>query len=66
MKDFLNKEQVTELEELEWDVRPKGCYLKLYRDDYRESEWEDICFVIGANTESNSVTVLICGIVEKK
>ena len=61
MENFLNDNQVKELETKDWVVKPKGFYLTLYREDYSEIGWNEICKVVGCSTERSEVKVLSFG-----
>lgn len=61
---MLTEKQTTELENKDWNVKPKGCWLELYKEDYSQIGWEEICKIIGNSTECNSVKVLIFGYYE--
>ena len=58
---MLTEKQIQKLKEKDWEVKPDGCYLELYKEDYCHSTWQEICSVLGNDSESNSVTVLIFG-----
>jgi hypothetical protein len=60
----LTDEQIEQLENKDWQVKPEGCYLELYKEDYCQSGWEQMCEIIGNSVESNSVKVLIFGFAE--
>lgn len=58
---MLTGNQIKELENKIWNVKPEGCYLVLYKEDYSTLNWFEICRIIGNSVESESVTVLIFG-----
>lgn len=60
----LTDEQIQQLEDKDWDVKPSGCYLELYREDYSQLGWEEICKIVGNSAEAKSVKVLIFGYAE--
>jgi len=43
MKKFLTNRQVNILQEKTWDVNPNGFYVDLYRDEFDNDVWEQIC-----------------------
>lgn len=65
MANFLNENQVKVLEAKEWVVKPNGCYVILYSKDYSETDWSDICKVIGCSVESTEVKILTFGYTNK-
>ena len=38
-KTFLSKEQISTLEEIQWDVIPNPVYIKLYQDELPSIVW---------------------------
>lgn len=61
MDNFLNDTRIKKLESKDWVVKPKGFYLTLYREDYSEIGWNEICKVVGCSIECSEVTVLSFG-----
>ena len=61
MKNFLNKEQTKELKK-HWDVRPKGFYITIYKEDMSNSEWEQVCQNADVSTDIDELTILSFGI----
>jgi len=57
----LTQKQTKELESKDWIVKPEGCYIELYQEDYSSSAWIDICSVVGSSFEATSVTLLVFG-----
>lgn len=59
---MLQKKHIKTLEDKNWDVNPKGCYLELYQDDFESTRiWRDICEVIGISSSNNQITLLVMG-----
>lgn len=61
MNNFLNETQVKELETKDWVVKPKGFYVTLYREDYSEIGWNEICEIAGCTIDCSEVTLLSFG-----
>lgn len=62
MKNFLTKAQVKTLQEKEWDARPSGFFLDLYRDEFDKDVWEQICDVADVNYDIDKLTIFSCGV----
>lgn len=60
----LTDEQIEQLENKDWQVKPEGCYLELYKEDYSQLSWKSMCDIVGSSYESDSVKVLIFGFAE--
>ena len=61
MKNFLTSKQVAELKEKNWDVKPKGFYIDLYRDEFDHDVWEQICDQVDADYDIDKLTILSFG-----
>ncbi len=64
-KEFLNKKQVKELEKKNWEVKPKCFHNTFYKDETESDVWGNLCKIAGADTESESVTLLSVGFIEE-
>jgi len=61
MENFLNENQVVELQEKGWGVNPKGFYIILYSDDFMQDVWEILCENSKCPVDSISITLLSFG-----
>lgn len=61
-RNFLNNEQIENLNEREWTVSPAGKYLTLYRDDFNHNAWEEVCQQLDANVSCDSIDILYFGV----
>ena len=62
-KDFLNADQVKELEQKDWEVIPKCRFLDLYREDFTsDSVWQEVCDVFNKRGV-NHLTILNIGVI---
>lgn len=56
--NFLTKDQVKRLDELEWNVKKQGAFFTFKRNDFKKDDiWNDLCRTAGCNT-NQEVTVL--------
>jgi hypothetical protein len=55
---FINKEQISTLEEIQWDVIPNPVYIKLYQDELPSVVWVDLCETLGIATDVDHVRIL--------
>jgi len=58
-KTFLSKEQISTLEELQWDVIPDPAYIKIYRDELDHFAWVDLCQTLGVDISVDHVRMLV-------
>lgn len=58
MKHFLSGEQFATLKNKNWDVKPDGIYVHLYRDEYNEDLWELICYQAEVEPDIDKLTLL--------
>lgn len=58
-KTFLNKEQISRLEEIQWDVIPNPMYIKLYQDELPSVVWVDLCQTLGVDIDVDHVRMLV-------
>lgn len=58
-KTFLNKEQISTLEEIQWDVIPDPVYIKIYRDELNYFAWVDLCQTLGVDIDVDNVRMLV-------
>jgi hypothetical protein len=61
MKHFLSGEQFATLKNNNWDVKPDGMYVHLYRDEYNEDLWELICYQAEVDADIDKLTLLVFG-----
>lgn len=61
MKNFLTTKQVAELNEKKWDVNPNGFYLDLYRDEFNEDVWEQMCDQADVTYDIDKLVILCFG-----
>lgn len=57
-KTFLSKEQISTLEEIQWDVIPNPVYIKLYQDELPSIVWVDLCETLGVDIDVDHVRML--------
>ena len=58
-KTFLSKEQISTLEEIQWDVIPDPVYIKIYRDELNHFAWVDLCKTLGVDISVDHVRMLV-------
>lgn len=62
----LNKRQIQDMEEKNWDVVPNGAFINLYPEDFdNSSAWSEICEQLDVGTDVYSVTVCYIGVISK-
>ena len=61
MKKFLTSNQITRLKEKDWNVDPEGFYIDLYRDEFDEDVWEQICDQAEVSYDIDKLTILSFG-----
>lgn len=57
-KTFLSKEQISTLEEIQWDVIPNPVYIKLYQDELPSLVWNTLCEDLGVRNDVDHVKML--------
>ena len=62
MNNFLTEEQEKKIKSLNWETRPKGFYITLFKKDFGNHEWKEICLIAGVSVEVNKVTLLSVGV----
>ena len=55
---FLTTEQISKLEEMQWDVTPNPVYIKIYRDEMDHFAWVPLCQNLGVDIAVDYVTIL--------
>jgi hypothetical protein len=63
--NFLNKHQIESLREKQWSVVPNGKYITLYREDFGDTAWEEVCQQLDIPTTSEYADVLYFGVQSK-
>ena len=61
MRKFLTNNQITRLKEKDWNVDPEGFYIDLYRDEFDEDVWEQICDQAEVSYDIDKLTILSFG-----
>ena len=61
MKYFLSGDQYAKLKYNNWDVKPDGIHLHLYRDEYDDDLWDLICYQADVESDIDKLTLLIFG-----
>jgi hypothetical protein len=61
MKNFLTSRQVAQLNQNKWNVNANGFYIDLYRDEFDEDVWEQICDQADVNYDIDKLTILSFG-----
>jgi hypothetical protein len=57
----LNENQINELKKMDWVVKQNGFHIQLYSNDFSSSDWEDVCKIIGCDSELASVKLMCVG-----
>jgi len=55
-------EQISELVDNGYDVKPKGAWLDLYWDDFSVKNWKQVCDSLGVDYSVEKVTVAYIGV----
>ena len=55
---FLTTEQVSKLEDIQWDVIADPVYIKLYQDEINHFAWVDLCQTLGVEVDVDHVRML--------
>lgn len=61
MRKFLTNRQVNTLQENKWSVNPDGFYIDLYRDEFDDDVWEQICDQAHVDYDIDKLTLLSFG-----
>lgn len=61
MKNFLTKKQIEDLQAKNWEVNPMGFFIDLYRDEFDNDVWEQICDQAGSIYDIDKLTILSFG-----
>ena len=56
---FLTTEQVSKLEDIQWDVIPDPVYIKLYQDELPSVVWVDLCQTLNVDIDVDHVRMLV-------
>lgn len=56
---FLTTEQVSKLEDIQWDVIPNPVYIKIYSDELNHFAWVDLCQTLGVEVDVDHVRILV-------
>ena len=56
---FLTTEQVSKLEDIQWDVIADPVYIKLYRDEMNHFAWVSLCQDLGVDISVDHVRMLV-------
>ena len=54
--------QQKELEKKDWEVIPNARFLDLYRDDFHEEIWDEVCQVFDKEKVADKLTLLVVGV----
>lgn len=55
---FLTTEQVSKLEDIQWDVIADPVYIKLYQDEMNNQAWVALCQDLGVDIDVDHVRML--------
>jgi len=55
---FLTNEQVSKLEDIQWDVIADPVYIKLYQDEMINQAWVALCDTLGVDINTDHVRIL--------
>lgn len=61
MENFLTAEQCAKLKSINWDVKPDGCYVHLYRDEHHKDYWELMCYQAQVDSDIDKLSLLVFG-----
>ena len=61
MKHFLTAEQYAELNNKNWDVKPDGIYVHLYKDEHHADLWELMCYQAQVDSDIDKLSLLVFG-----
>jgi hypothetical protein len=56
---FLTNEQVSKLEDIQWDVIADPVYIKLYQDEMNNQSWFALCDTLGVDINTDHVRMLV-------
>ena len=56
---FLTTEQVSKLEDIQWDVIADPVYIKLYQDEMINVAWVALCETLGVDFGVDNVRMLV-------
>ena len=56
---FLTNEQVSKLEDIQWDVIADPVYIKLYQDEMNNVAWVALCETLGVDINTDHVRMLV-------
>jgi hypothetical protein len=56
---FLTTEQITKLEDINWDVIADPVYIKLYQDEMINQAWVALCETLGVDINTDHVRMLV-------
>jgi len=56
---FLTPEQITKLEDIQWDVIADPVYIKLYQDEMINVAWVALCETLGVDINTDHVRMLV-------
>lgn len=55
---FLKTEQISTLEDIQWDVIPDPVYIKIYRNELNHFAWVDLCQTLDVDISVDHVRIL--------
>ena len=58
----LTFEQISELVDNGYDVKPKGGWLDLFWDDFSVSNWKQVCDSLGVDYNVEKITIALVGV----
>lgn len=56
---FLTTEQISKLEDIQWDVIADPVYIKLYQDEMNNQAWVALCQDLGVDINTDHVRMLV-------
>lgn len=65
MKNFLEENQIKELTQKEWEVRPKCFYNIIYRDEVPSKVWNSLCRISKVSSDCTEIKLLSVGVATK-
>jgi hypothetical protein len=65
-KNFLNPLQVATLKDLDYTVKKNGFHVTFESHEFKYNVWEELCEIAGADPDSDKITLVCFGFVQKE
>jgi hypothetical protein len=66
MENFLSDDQIAKLKKLKFKVSSDGFYIDLYRDEFDEDVWEQVCDQANVKYNIDKLTIFGIGTIKNK